>query len=63
MKGTLWSFTAEHQKKTPYGKLSDYLNPALFITMANKDYNPTFEEAMASPEDSIVTVTNAKARQ
>ena len=30
--------------------LLEYLNPALLITLANKEENSTFKEAMISPE-------------
>ena len=33
-----------------YGNLVNYLNPALLITMANKDDNPTFLEAVTGPD-------------
>jgi len=47
--GTLGSFASEHQKSS-YDRLVEYLNPALFMTMANKEDNPTLKEAMASPD-------------
>ena len=50
MKGTLGAFVSNHQRNTPYDNLIDYLNPAAFITMANKEDNPTFKEAMTSPD-------------
>lgn len=47
---TLGSFSAEmKQSLDQYGYL-DYLNPAVLATMANKEDNPTFKEAMASPD-------------
>jgi hypothetical protein len=50
MKGTLGAFISNHQRNAPYDRLVDYLNPAAFITMANKEDNPTFKEAMTSPD-------------
>ena len=41
---------AEHQQNLAFGNLVNYLNPALLATLANKDNNPTFAEAMSSPE-------------
>ena len=48
--GTLGSFIAEHQQHLSYDNLVSYLNPALLITMANKDDNPTFNEAISGPD-------------
>lgn len=49
LKGTLAAFAVEHRKESSYySKLVEYLNPALLITLANKEDNPTFKEAMAS---------------
>ena len=42
----------EHLKNSGYRNLVDYLNPALFITLANKEDNPTYAEAMASPDQA-----------
>ena len=47
---SLGAFVAEHQQNLSYGNLVEYLNPALLITLANKEDNPTFKEAMISPE-------------
>ena len=49
-KGTLGSFAAEYQQNTTYDSLVNYLNPAAFATMANKEDNPTYKEALASPD-------------
>lgn len=48
--GTLAAFISEHKKNSSYSSLVEYLNPALFITMANKEDNPTYKEAMVSPD-------------
>jgi hypothetical protein len=44
----------EHQQyltTLPSGaQLVEYLNPALFMTVANQDDNPTLTEAMNSPD-------------
>jgi hypothetical protein len=47
---SLGAFMSEHKKSLSYDNLVDYLNPALFITMANKEDNPTFKEAMCGPD-------------
>ena len=47
---SLGAFIAEHQQNLSYDNLVEYLNPALLITLANKEDNPTFKEAMISPE-------------
>ena len=44
------AFLAEHQQNLTYDNLVEYLNPALLITLANKEDNPTYKEAMVSPE-------------
>ena len=49
---TLGAFAAEHCQSLSYGNLVEYLNPALFITMANKEDNPTYKEAMSGPDVS-----------
>ena len=49
-KSTLSSFAAEHCQNISYDGLVEYLNPALFITMANKDDNPTYSEALQGPD-------------
>jgi hypothetical protein len=52
--GTLGSFIVEHQEfltTLPSGmQLVEYLNPALYITVANQDDNPTLTEALNGPE-------------
>ena len=48
--GTLGSFVAEHQQQMLYGNLINYLYPALLITMANKDDNSTFLEAVTGQD-------------
>ena len=48
--GTLGSFIAEHQQHLSHDNLVGNLNPALLITMANKDDNPTFNEAISGPD-------------
>jgi hypothetical protein len=47
---SLGSFISEHCRYLSRSNLLDYLNPATLITMANKDDNPTFKEAMAGPD-------------
>jgi hypothetical protein len=47
---TLGSFISEHRCYLSKSNLLDYLNPAALVTMANKDDNPTFKEAMAGPD-------------
>ena len=49
-RSTLSSFAAEHCKSLSYDGLVEYLNPALFITMANKEDNPTYAKAMSGPD-------------
>jgi hypothetical protein len=46
----LGSFISEHRRYLSKSNLLDYLNPAALATMANKDDNPTFKEAMAGPD-------------
>jgi hypothetical protein len=48
---TLGSFISEHRCYLSKSNLPDYLNPAAMATMANKNDNPTFKEAMAGPDD------------
>ena len=48
--GTIGSFASELQRSTSYDQLVEYLNPAAFITLANKEDNPTFQEAMTGPD-------------
>lgn len=50
--GTLGAFIVNHLKDTSYNDLVEYLNPALFITLANKEDNPTYAEAMAGPDQA-----------
>jgi hypothetical protein len=51
---TLGSFIVEHQQyltTLPSGtQLVEYLNPAIYITVANQDDNPTLTEAMNGPD-------------
>jgi hypothetical protein len=47
---SIGAFMTEHKKSLSYDNLVDYLNPALFITLANKEDNPTFKEAMCGPD-------------
>jgi hypothetical protein len=47
---SLGSFISEHRRYLSRSNLLDYLNPSALITMANKDDNPTFKEAMAGPD-------------
>ena len=47
---SLGSFISEHNQYLSCGNLVEYLNPALFITMANKEDNPTYQEAMYGPD-------------
>jgi hypothetical protein len=50
---TLDAFACELQKNITYQngyKLLEYFNPALLITVANKEDNPTLKEAMNSPD-------------
>ena len=67
-KGTFGLFITEHQCNTTYNLLVEYLNPAAFITMANKEDNPTFKEAMVSPDtisygsQNMYTTTTASLR-
>ena len=53
---TLHSFIAEHQQALGYSlhgtPLVNYLNPAIFQTMANKMDTPTFTEAMNGPDSA-----------
>ena len=48
--GTIGAFMAEHSQNLSYGNLVEYLNPALFATMANKEDNPTYAEALYGPD-------------
>ena len=47
---TLGSFIAKHNQYLSYGNIVEYLIPALFITLANKEDNPTYREAMSGPD-------------
>ena len=47
---TLAAFSAELNQKIDKQGYLDYLNPAIFATMANKEDNPTYKEAMASAD-------------
>ena len=53
--GTIGAFMANHSQNLSYGNLVEYLNPALFATMANKEYHPTFAEALYGPNSSGFT--------
>ena len=44
------SFIAKHNQYLSYGNLVEYLNPALFMTMANKEDNPTYKDAICGPD-------------
>ena len=50
----LGSFIAKHSQYLLYGKLVAYLNPALFMTMANKEDNLTYREAMSGPDMPVL---------
>ena len=41
---------ADHSQNLSYGNLVEYLNPALFATMANKEDHPTYAEALYGPD-------------
>ena len=47
--GTMGVFIADHSQNLLYGNLVEYLNPALFATMANKEDHPTYAEALYGP--------------
>jgi hypothetical protein len=47
---SLGSFISEHRRNLSKSNLLNYLNPASLITLANKEDNPTFKEAMAGPD-------------
>ena len=44
------NFATEHKKNTLYDSLVDFLNPAILATLADKEDNPTYQEAMAGPD-------------
>ena len=46
---TLSSSIAKHNQYLSYGNLVEYLNPDLFVTMTNKEDNPTYRETMSGP--------------
>ena len=46
---TLGSFIAKHNQYLSYENLVEYLNLALFMTIANKEDNPTYREAVSGP--------------
>ena len=48
--GTMGSFIADHSQNLLYQNLVEYLNPALFVTMANKEDHPTYAEALYGPD-------------
>ena len=47
---TMGSFIAEHNQYLSYGNLVEYPNPALLMTLANKEDNPTHREATSGPD-------------
>jgi hypothetical protein len=47
---SLGSFISEHRRSLSESNLLNYLNPAALITLANKEDNPTFKEAMVGPD-------------
>ena len=47
---SLASFIAQHKLNSCYDQLVEYLHPSLFATLANKEDNPTYKEAMSSPD-------------
>jgi hypothetical protein len=47
---SLGSFILEHRRYLSKSNLLDYLNSAALATVANKEDNPTFKEAMAGPD-------------
>ena len=48
--GTIGAFMADHSQKLSYGNLVEYLNQALFATMANKEDHPTYAAALYGPD-------------
>ena len=48
--GTMGAFMADHSRSLSYGNLVEYLNPALFATMANKEDDLTYAEALYGPD-------------
>ena len=48
--GTIGAFMIDHSQNLSYGKLVEYLNLALYATMANKEDNPTYAEALYGPD-------------
>ena len=49
---TMGSFITKHNQYLSYGNIVEYLNPALFMTIANKEGNLTYREAMSGPDKS-----------
>ena len=47
---TFRAFVSEYSKNLSYGNLVEYLNPALFITMASKEDSLTYAKAMWRPD-------------
>ena len=48
---TLGSFiVVKHNQYLSYGNIVEYLNPAIFIILADKEDNPTYREVMSSPD-------------
>ena len=41
---------ADHSQNLSYRNLVEYLNPALFATMTNKDDHPTYTEELYGPD-------------
>ena len=54
---TMCAFIADHSQNLFYGNLIEYLNPALFTTMANKEDCPTYAKALYDPYSSGFTST------
>ena len=47
--GTMGASMADHSRNLSNSNLVEYLNPALFATMANKEDHPTYAEALYGP--------------
>ena len=50
--GTIGAFIVDHSQNLAYGNLVEYLNPALFATMANKEDHHTYSEALYRHDSS-----------
>ena len=48
--GTMGAFMAVYSQNLLYRNLVEYLNPALFATMANKEDHPAYVEALYGPD-------------